>query len=198
MPPPRNSSRILPNRPMGSKTKTKQETIVDVKKLLDPKYLREIAIQSSQTNEFALRMQAVEWNTSRTKKKKPWPDKSVEKPRPGIIGDVAKALIAVPAIAAGLERMKREALYKIDRQWGKLPLAGKAAIITTTVTIGGGLTAAIYSRTQSRKNIFDLVRGKNIDLPFPGVNGLSIELKSAKENRAIFKLDLSKLLNSLM
>ena len=79
MPPPRNSSRILPNRPMGSKTKTKQETIVDVKKMLDPKYLLEIAIQSSQTDEFALRMQAVEWNLSRTKRKKPRPDKFVEK-----------------------------------------------------------------------------------------------------------------------
>ena len=194
MPPPRKSSRILPNRPMGNKAKTKQETIDVAKKLLDPNYLREIANQVSQTNEFALRMQAVEWNTSRTKKKKPWPDKPVEKPRPGTVGDVAKALIEVPAIGAGLERMKQETVRKIDRQWERLSGAGKAAVvITTTVTIGGGIAAGVYSRTHSRKKAFDLVRDKNIDLPVPGVNGLSIQLRTGKEHKAIIKLDLSKL-----
>lgn len=96
----------------------------------------------------------------------PGPQKEV-KPRQGEIGDVAKAVLALPPVKEALDKAKEKAL----KDFKALPPEGKVGLITGAVAIAAGAAAGLATHPDVARKVLEKADGLEIPLPLPGVPG---------------------------
>jgi hypothetical protein len=95
-------------------------------------------------------------------------------PRAADVGDLMKAIWAVPAVQQTANRLLDQVSHRAKHDWASLSTGGKAAFITTSGLILGGSLAGILSNNQARTGAFRFLLNKNI--PVPGLSGLSVRM----------------------
>ncbi|MEZ5363571.1 MAG: hypothetical protein R2748_14820 [Bryobacterales bacterium] len=95
-------------------------------------------------------------------------------PRPAQIGDLGRAVWAVPALRQAVTQLGEEATRDLRRGWSQAGAGERAAIVSTGLLITGGALAGALANDQSRLDLLTFVDGRNI--PVPGVDGLSFRL----------------------
>jgi hypothetical protein len=95
-------------------------------------------------------------------------------PKPAELGDLGKAVWAIPAVRQGVTRLGENLTYDFRLGWGRAGLGEKAAIITTGLVISGGALAGALLNPDSRLQLLTFADGKNV--PVPGVDGLSFRI----------------------
>jgi len=100
-----------------------------------------------------------------------------DKPRPGELSDVTKALYQLPAVQrlatqAHDEGMRQLRLLKND--WDKAPTGERVAMVSMATIFAGSLITPIVANERTRLLAFGLIKGK--DIPVPGVDGLSFKI----------------------
>ncbi|WP_194825050.1 DUF4157 domain-containing protein [Nocardia sp. XZ_19_231] len=105
----------------------------------------------------------------------PRPDEE-SAPRPGNVGDVAKA--ALKAVLADRAIMKQfdDAKAQLERDFDKLTPGEKALTISVSASIAAGAVAGIASDPEARRTVLDALDGQ--DLPVPGVTWLKFHIKT--------------------
>ncbi len=116
--------------------------------------------------------------------------------RQGEASDVLDALMKIPAISRGIENVKRSVAEKVKRDWKHLSTGGKVALISQTVVMGGGFVASALGSKAGRKELYELLRNKEITMPVPGVSGLKLQLKAGNEHKALIMFDIAEFLRS--
>jgi hypothetical protein len=96
------------------------------------------------------------------------------KPKPAELGDLGRAIWAVPAVKQGVTRLGESVTHDFRLGWGKAGAGEKAAIISTGLVITGGALTGALLHTQSRIDLLTFIDGKTV--PVPGVDGLSFKL----------------------
>lgn len=117
--------------------------------------------------------------------------------RAGEASDLLDALLKIPSVANALRALKTTATAKVGRDLGRLSPGAKAAVISQTALIGGGVLAGALASKPGRQQLYDLVQDRDIGLSVPGVPGLGVELKTGKEHRVMFTLDLAEFVTFL-
>lgn len=100
--------------------------------------------------------------------------KGPDKPKPGEIGDLGRAIWAVPSVKQAATQLGDSITHDFRRGWGKAGAGEKAAIISTGLLITGGALTGALLHTQSRTDLLTFIDGKKV--PVPGVDGLSFKL----------------------
>lgn len=95
-------------------------------------------------------------------------------PRAADVGDLMKAIWAVPAVQQTATRLLDHASQGARHDWGSLSPGGRAAVITTSGMILGGSLAGILANSQTRQSAFQFLLNK--DIPVPGLSGLSVRM----------------------
>jgi hypothetical protein len=113
-------------------------------------------------------------------------------PRTAGVGDLLKAVLAVPAVDTALTRLQTEAADRGKTDWRSLSAGEKAAVITQSALIGGGAVAGLLSNPQARQFTLDLLQNR----PLPtGVPGLSLQFNlTGPDQRVQFDLNLGHFL----
>jgi hypothetical protein len=108
------------------------------------------------------------------------------------VGDLLKAVLAVPAVDTALTRLQTEAADRGKTDWRSLSAGEKAAVITQSALIGGGAVAGLLSNPQARQFTLDLLQNR----PLPtGVPGLSLQFNlTGPDQRVQFDLNLGHFL----
>jgi hypothetical protein len=108
------------------------------------------------------------------------------------MGDLLKAVLAVPAVDTALTRLQTEAADRGKADWRSLSTGEKAVVITQSALIGGGAVAGILSNPQARQFTLDLLQNR----PLPtGVPGLSLQFNlTGPDQRVQFDLNLGHFL----
>jgi hypothetical protein len=91
--------------------------------------------------------------------------------------------MAVPAVDGALTRLRTQATDRLAADWRGLSGGGKAAVVTSLATIGGGALAGALASPDSRSFLLDQLNGR--DLPVPGVDGLSVSLSTQRDNLGV-------------
>lgn len=90
-------------------------------------------------------------------------------------GDFMGALMAVPAIRTGMNRVLDLALQPLRRAASNMSGAETALLITHAVVMGGALVTVVNLQDSPPPFPLDLVLNRNI--PVPVVDGLSVQLR---------------------
>ena len=102
-----------------------------------------------------------------------------------------KAIMAVPEVDGALTNLKTQAGERVQRDWGRLSTGDKVLVITTGVTIAGSALGGAMANADSRNFLLQQVSGR--DFPVPGVEGLSFQVNTQKENMGVmFTFDVGK------
>jgi hypothetical protein len=105
--------------------------------------------------------------------------------------DLMSAIMAVPAIDGALTNLKTQAGERVQRDWGHLSTGERALVITTGVTIAGTALAGAMANPDSRNFVLQQVSGR--DFPVPGIEGLSFQVNTQRENMGVmFTFDVGK------
>jgi hypothetical protein len=96
-------------------------------------------------------------------------------PRPGEIGDFAKAVWAVPAVQGAAGHVLDGAARGLRRGWDGASTGERVLVVSHAAVLGGGALTAVLSNRPARTAVLDFVSGKPI--PVPGVEGLTLELR---------------------
>ena len=170
------------------------------RKVLDPAYIRSVLQKQSEKNWFNLQLQQ---SLRITQSKQPLvprlqlhPGQPIPAVRQGEASDVLKALTKIPAVASSIEKVKGNVTSVLKRDWKRLSTGGKAALITQTFVMGAGSLSAVLASKQDRKELYELLRDREIPLPVPGVPGLKLQLKTGKEHRGVVTFDIAEFLRS--
>lgn len=117
-------------------------------------------------------------------------------PRAGSVGDVLSALAAVPAVKAGINRLRDTATHQLRQGWQSLSTGGRAVTIGVSALIAGSTLAGILGNDSSRQFALHFIQGKHIPVPF--VPGLSVQVNPIGPNQSVMlHLDLSSLARRL-
>ena len=57
-------------------------------------------------------------------------------------------------------------------------------MITHVVVMGAGTLVGVLASKPGRKELYGLLRDREIPIPIPGVSGLTLQLKKGREHRA--------------
>lgn len=167
------------------------------RKLVDPKYIRQVLRNSEEKNRFNLRMQQLLQTTCTKPPLVPRKNLGTHQPVPpirtGSASDVLDALMGIPVVANAVAKVKNTASNKLERDWRRLSTGSKAAVIIHTFVIGATAATAAMGTNSSRKELYDLIRDREIPIPIPGVDGLELQLKTGAEHRAVIMFDVAKL-----
>lgn len=118
-------------------------------------------------------------------------DKEPEAAHAGSPGDLVKAIMAVPEIDGALTNLKTQAGDRVQRDWGRLSAGERVLVITTGVTIAGSALGGAMANADSRNFLLQQVSGR--DFPVPGIEGLSFQVNTQKENMGVmFTFDVGK------
>ncbi|MGC8875252.1 MAG: DUF4157 domain-containing protein, partial [Chloroflexia bacterium] len=113
--------------------------------------------------------------------------------RAATAGDLLRALMAVPAMAAALNRLRDLALERVQRDWRGLSAGERAVVLGTATVVAGGALAGMLSQSESRALALQQLAGRT--LPVPGVPGFRVQLNLGGDNWLVgFHLDLGALL----
>ena len=114
-----------------------------------------------------------------------------ETPRAASPGDLLGAVMAVPAVDGALTRLRTQATDRLASDWRGLSGGGKAAVVTSLVTIGGGALAGALANPDSRDFLLEQLNGR--DLPVPGIEGLSVQFSTQRDNLGVmFTFDVGR------
>ena len=101
-------------------------------------------------------------------------------PREASVGDILRAVVAVPAVDQMLTRLQDTAMDRVRSDWRRLGTGGQVAAITAAVLVGGSAIAGIVSDPEGREFVLDQLNGRV--LPVPGITGLGLELNTSEDN----------------
>jgi hypothetical protein len=96
-------------------------------------------------------------------------------PRAADVGDLMKAVWAVPIVQDSTTRLLDQVSDKARRDWRNASSGEQALFITSSAVIAGGSLAGLLSNKQARTDAFKFVVDK--DIPVPGVAGLTVRMK---------------------
>ena len=101
------------------------------------------------------------------------PGPGPDTPKAGSADDVVSALMKVHAVDKAVSRLRLDASDRIKHDWRSLSGGEKAAVIVTSVVIGGAALGGVASDPKSREWALQQLDGK--EAPVPGIDGLSIQ-----------------------
>ena len=88
-------------------------------------------------------------------------------PRAASVGDVLGAVLAIPAVRTGVERLQEAAEQEVRRSWSRLSAGERALVITHGVLLGAGALTGIALSPEARQLALDQIQGR--DIPIPGM-----------------------------
>lgn len=91
--------------------------------------------------------------------------KGPETPRAATAGDLVKAVLKIPAVEAGIERLRTQAETELRADWKGLSGGEKALVITQGVILGAGIIAGVASDPEASRFVLGLAQGKDIPIP---------------------------------
>lgn len=101
------------------------------------------------------------------------PGPGPDTPRAGSPDDVVSAILKVKTVDTAVSRLRLDASDRIKHDWRSLSGGEKAAVIVTSVVIGGAAIGGVASDPKSREWALQQLDGK--EAPVPGIDGLSIQ-----------------------
>lgn len=105
--------------------------------------------------------------------------------------DLMGAIMAVPAVDGAITNLKTQAGDRVQRDWGRLSTGERVLVITTGVTIAGTTLAGAMANPDSRNFVLQQISGH--DLPVPGIDGLSVQVNTQRDNMGVmFTFDVGK------
>ena len=112
-------------------------------------------------------------------------------PHEASAGDLMQAIMAVPAVDGALTELKTKAGDRVQRDWGRLSTGERVLVVTAGVTIAGTALGGAMSNEQSRNFVLQQISGR--DVPVPGIDGLSVQVNTQRENMGVtFTFDVGK------
>ncbi len=96
-----------------------------------------------------------------------------ETPRPAEVGDLMRAIWAVPAVQSAATRVIDETTSTLQRGWRDASTGERALVIGHGVLMLSAL-APLLSEQRYRQQAFDFIQGREI--PVPGVRGGSVTI----------------------
>ena len=91
--------------------------------------------------------------------------KGPETPRAGKVGDLIGAVLKVPAVQAGIDRLRMQAESELRADWKGLSGGERVLVITQGVVLGAGIVAGVASDPEASQFVLGLVQGQNIPIP---------------------------------
>ena len=91
--------------------------------------------------------------------------KGPETPRAATVGDLVTAVLKVPAVKAGIERLSTQAESELRADWKGLSGGEKALVIKQGVVLGAGVVAGVASDPEASRFVLGLAQGKDIPIP---------------------------------
>jgi len=88
-----------------------------------------------------------------------------ETPRAATVGDLMQAVLKIPAVQAGVERLRTQAQSELRTNWQSLSGGERALVITQGVVISAGVIAGVASDPEATHFVLDRVQGQNIPIP---------------------------------
>jgi hypothetical protein len=88
-------------------------------------------------------------------------------PRAASVGDLLQATMRIPAVRAGIDRLRDQAGQQVRRDWNRLSAGEQALVITQGIVMGAGAVAGIALSPEARQLALDQIQGR--DIPIPGV-----------------------------
>jgi outer membrane protein OmpA-like peptidoglycan-associated protein len=119
------------------------------------------------------------------------PQGQATEPRPGKLGDVAKAALKLPGVQKALDDFLETQKARLD----KLSPGEKAAVGGTAVAITAGTLAGVLSDPSTRKSFLEAANGQEI--PIPGIKGVKMQILTDPGGGAIIKFDLATVIPGL-
>src|SRR5947209_5922847 len=98
------------------------------------------------------------------------PGPGPDTPKAGSADDVVSALMKVKAVDNAVSRLRLDASDRVKHDWRSLSGGEKAAVIVTSVLIGGAAIGGVGSDPKSREWALQQLDGK--EAPVPGIDGL--------------------------
>ncbi|HEV8263946.1 MAG TPA: hypothetical protein VGQ06_03275 [Gemmatimonadales bacterium] len=96
-------------------------------------------------------------------------------PRAADVGDLMKAIWAVPVVQETTTRLLDQAGDRARRDWQGASTGDRALVVTSATVLAGGSLAGVLSNNETRTWAFNVIVDK--DIPVPGVDGLSVRLR---------------------
>ena len=90
-------------------------------------------------------------------------------PKPGALGDVAKAFLAVPAINRNFELLKNFGLQQVnllEREWDKAPWRDRITAIVIFAPLPAEIVRDVLGNDEARHFAFDALKGQKVPIPF--------------------------------
>ncbi len=116
-------------------------------------------------------------------------------PRAAGGGDVARAILRIPAVDSALTSLRTQAAEQARQGWRQLSTGERVLVISQAALIGGGALAGVLSNQEGRDFALNLIQ--NRDLPIPGVPGLTFQFNATGPEQSIrFDLNVGALLPS--
>jgi hypothetical protein len=107
----------------------------------------------------------------------------------GSAGDVARAIMQVPAVQTAMNNLREQATQRLRRDWRRLSTGERAAVISMSVFLAGGLVAGVASNAGARETVLSQLDGRDIpmgpfsvhiDRPDPGQFGVTLNVDLAQ------------------
>ena len=115
-----------------------------------------------------------------------------ETPRAATVGDLMKAVLKVPAVQAGVERLRTQGEGELRTNWESLSGGERALVITQGVVMSAGIIARVASDPEASRFVLDKVQGQNI--PIPGLPMTFQFNLTGPDQRLLIGLDVGALL----
>jgi hypothetical protein len=106
--------------------------------------------------------------------------KGPDTPRAASVGDLTRAVMAVPAIDQAIARLRLQASEQVERDWGRLSTGERVGVVSSLAVIGMGALGGIASDPEARATALGLLNGR--PLPVPGLNWMRVEVNSVGDN----------------
>jgi hypothetical protein len=85
--------------------------------------------------------------------------------RPGTTGDIVKAILRVPVVQTGVQRLQDEAGRQVRQGWESMTPGERALLITHSVVLGGTALTGIALNPEARQFALEQIQGRDIPLP---------------------------------
>ncbi len=103
-----------------------------------------------------------------------------------------KAVLKVPAVQAGVERLRMQAEGELRTNWESLSGGERALVITQGVVMSARIIAGVASDPEASRFVLDKVQGQNI--PIPGLPMTFQFNLTGPDQRLLIGLDVGALL----
>jgi hypothetical protein len=109
-------------------------------------------------------------------------------------GDLVRAVMAVPAVQAAVNRARDQATERLRRDWRRLSTGERAAVITMSVVIAGGAVAGVASNPATREAVLGQLDGRDIPM---GPVSMHIDRPDPSQLGITLTVDLAQLVPAL-